>query len=85
MVWCITSNVTIESLDENEDTGHGSSDEISSLSSSSSGSKNDSPSGHLVQVIDQILLGKTKSKGKKKTGTTRGNNRNTSEYIPLYL
>ena len=85
MVWCITSNATIESSEKNEDIGHGSSDEISSLPSSSSGSESDGLSNHQEQVFDQILLGKMKLEGKKKTGTTRGTNGYTSEYILLYL
>jgi len=82
MVRCITSNAIIESSDEKEGAGHGGSSEISSLSSSSSsGSENDSPSNHL-EVFHQILSGKTKMKVKKKPGTTRGTNGNTSEYVP---
>ena len=86
MVKHITSNTIVNSSDENEGAGHGGSGEISALSSSSSsGSENDSPSNHLEEVFDQILSGKTKSKGKKKTGATRGTNRNTSKYVPLSL
>ena len=59
MVQCITSNATVNFSVVNEDTAHCGSDEILSLSSSS-GSENDSPSGHLVQVIDQMLPGKLK-------------------------
>ena len=60
MVQCITSNATVNFSVVNEDRAHCGSDEILSLSSSSSGSENDSPSGHLVQVIDQMLPGKLK-------------------------
>ena len=85
MVQCITRNATIKSSNKNEDIGHSSSDEISFLSSSSSGSKNNGLSNHVEQVFDQILLGKTKLEVNKKAGTTRGTNGNTSGYILLYL
>ena len=86
MVKHITSNAIVDSSDENEGTGHGGSGEISALSSSSSsGSENDGPSNHLEEVFDQILSGKMKSKGKKKTGATRGTNGNTSKYAPFNI
>ena len=86
MVKHITSNAIVDSSNENEGAGHGGSGEISALSSSSSsGSENDGPSNRLEEVFDQILSGKMKSKGKKKTGATRGTNGNTSKYAPLSL
>jgi hypothetical protein len=83
MVQHITSKATVKSLDEGEGTGLVDDEDSNSsvLSSSSDSENDDSP---LIQAIDKILTGKTKSKGKgkgKNAQNTQGTKQDASEFV----